>query len=94
MHVEPNDINIYANPKYYFQYDNQEFRDIIKKAETTLDPAERKAALQAAQRKLSEDAVNGFLVQGTKISVMRKGVTGVWANSPMFVNDLAAIAWK
>ena len=94
MHVEPNDIGIYANPKYYFQYDNQEFRDIIKKADTTLDPAERKAALQAAQRKLSADAVNGFLYQGTKISVMGKGLKGVWANSPMFVNDLAAMSWQ
>jgi peptide/nickel transport system substrate-binding protein len=93
MHVEPNDINIYANPKYYFQYDNQEFRDIIKTAETTLDAAERTAALQAAQRKLSADAVNGFLFQGAKITVMAKGLKGVWKNSPMFVNDLAAISW-
>jgi peptide/nickel transport system substrate-binding protein len=94
MHVEPNDIGKYADPKYYFQYDSKEFQDIIKIADTTLDPAERKAALQAAQRKISADAVNGFLFQGSKITVMRKGLQGVWANSPMFVNDLAAMSWK
>jgi len=93
-HVEPNDINIYANPKYYFQYDNQEFRDIIKKADTTADVAMRNKHLQAAQRKLSADAVNGFLFQLARTAVMRKGLKGVWKNSPMFVNDLAGMSWN
>ncbi len=93
-HVEPNDINIYANPKYYFQYDSQEFRDIIQKADTTADQAMRAKHLQAAQRKLAEDAVNGFLFQLARTAVFRKGLTGVWKNSPMFVNDLAGMSWQ
>jgi hypothetical protein len=32
-HAEPFDINIYANPKYYFRYDNPNFQELIKKAE-------------------------------------------------------------
>mgnify|MGYP002630965781 CR=1 FL=1 len=93
-HVEPNDINIYANPEYYFQYDNKEFQEIIHKADTTANVAQRNKYLQAAQRKLAEDAVNGFLFQLARTAVMKKGLKGVWKNSPMFVNDLAGMSWE
>ena len=93
-HVEPNDINVYANPDYYFQYDNQEFRDIIAKADTTLDTKERYAHLQKAQRKLAEDCANGFLFQLAKAGVARRELKGLWRNWPMFVNDMAAVYWE
>jgi len=93
-HVEPNDINVYANPEYYFQYDNQEFRDIIAKADTALDTNERYAHLQKAQRKLAEDCVNGFLFQLAKAGVARRELKGLWRNWPMFVNDMAAVYWE
>ncbi len=93
-HVEPNDIGIYTNPKYYFQYDSQEFRDIMKKADSALDPAERTKHLQAAQRKIAEDAVNGYLFQFAKVTVVRKGLQGVWQNAPVWANDMAAISWS
>ena len=32
-HAEPFDINIYANPKYYFRYDSPKFQETLKKAE-------------------------------------------------------------
>lgn len=93
-HVEPNDINVYANPDYYFQYDNQEFRDIIAKADTVLDTKERYTHLQAAQRKLAEDCVNGFLFQLAKAGVARRELKGLWLNWPMFVNDMASVYWE
>jgi len=93
-HVEPNDINVYANPDYYFQYDNQEFRDIIAKADTALDTKVRYAHLQKAQRKLAEDCVNGFLFQLAKAGVARRELKGLWRNWPMFVNDMAAVYWE
>tara|TARA_B100000029_G_scaffold115830_1_gene108425 strand:+ start:220 stop:1701 length:1482 start_codon:yes stop_codon:yes gene_type:complete len=93
-HVEPNDINIYANPEYYFQYDDQGFRDIIAKADTALDSGERYAHLRDAQRKLAEDCVNGFLFQLAKAGVARRELKGLWQNWPMFVNDMAAVYWE
>ena len=93
-HVEPNDINVYANPDYYFQYDNQEFRDIIAKADTALDTKERYGHLQKAQRKLAEDCANGFLFQLAKAGVARRELKGLWRNWPMFVNDMAAVYWE
>jgi peptide/nickel transport system substrate-binding protein len=93
-HVEPLDIGIYADPDYYFQYDSAEFRDLIARADSTADPAERNRYLQMAQRRLSEDAVNGFLFQLAKTQVFRRGLKGVWRNSPIFVNDIAAMWWE
>ena len=93
-HVEPNDINKYAQKNYYFQYDSAELQAIIEKADTTVDVQQRYEWLRKAQRKISEDAVNGFLFQLAKTAVFRKGLKGIWQNSPMFVNDLAGVSWQ
>ena len=93
-HVEPMDIGIYARKNYYFQYDNADFNAVMAKADGTTDAATRSKFLKQAQKKLSDDAVNGFLFQLAKITVKDKGLEGVWRNSPMFVNDLRSVSWK
>lgn len=93
-HVEPMDIGIYARKDYYFQYDNAEFNEIMKNADAAMDPAVRSKWLKEAQKKLANDAVNGFLFQLPKTTVMVKGIEGVWKNSPMFVNDMRSVSWK
>lgn len=93
-HVEPMDIGVYANPNYYFQYDSPEFRAIMEKADAATDLGERNRHLQDAQRLLAEDAVNGFLFQLPKLSIVRKGLKGTWKNAPLFVNDLRAMSWN
>ena len=54
-HVEPLDIGIYAKPGYYFQYDNQDFRDSSRKLSAAPDldaykKAHRRGAAQARRR--------------------------------------------
>jgi len=93
-HVEPHDLAIYTNPNYYFQYDSTAFRAIMAKADSTLDPAARKEALEAAQRQLTTDAVNAFLFQLPDITVARRGLVGLWKNSPIAANDVAALSWQ
>ncbi len=93
-HVEPLDIGVYANPNYYFQYDNSAFRLWMEKADSAVNEADRNRYLQQAQRLLAYDAVNGFLFQLPKLSVVRKGLKGTWKNAPIFVNDLAAMSWN
>ena len=93
-HVEPMDIGIYARPGYYFQYENAEFNDMIMKADGARDPAMRSKYLKMAQKKLANDAVNGFLFQLAKTTVRNKNLMGVWTSSPMFVNDMASAYWK
>ena len=92
-HVEPLDIGIYADPEYYFQYDNQEFRDILAAANRATSAAEQNEHWRAAQRKLADDAVNGFLFELAKVGVAKAGVQGLWLNWPMFINDMAAVSW-
>ena len=94
-HVEPMDIGrIYTDPGYYIQYDSQEFRDIFKKFEVAQTVADQTKYLQEAQRKITDDAVVGWLFQLAKLGVVKKGLTGVWSNSPAFINDVAAMRWQ
>jgi peptide/nickel transport system substrate-binding protein len=93
-HVEPRDLAIYANPDYYFQYDSPEFRAIMEKVGSSTDAAERGRWLEAAQRRLAEDAVNAFLYVLPQVTVAKKGLVGLWRNSPIFANDLAAVSWQ
>ena len=86
-HVEPMDINIYANPDYYFGYDNAEFQDIMSKIDRSNDPAQRSELYKDAQRKIAEDAVNGFLYQQAKYGVWKKEVRGMWRHYPIRSND-------
>lgn len=93
-HVEPNDYVKYAEVEYYYQYDSKEVQDLIAKANSTLDKSERTKALQQMQRKIAEDAVNGFLFNLPRIGIYKAGVSGFWVNAPIFANDLAAVSWQ
>ena len=93
-HVEPLDLSNYANPNYYWQYDSQAFRDIMAKIGAAKSKDERITLLQDAQRKLADDAVNGFLFQLQQITVAKKELAGLWTRSPIFVNDLTGVRWR
>jgi peptide/nickel transport system substrate-binding protein len=93
-HVEPLDIGIYANPSYYFQYDNQDFRDIIAKLTAAPDLDAFKKYIGDAQRKLADDSVNAFLFQLPQVTIADANLNGLWKDSPIFANDLSAMSWK
>jgi peptide/nickel transport system substrate-binding protein len=92
-HTEPMDIGIYGNPDYYFQYDNQAFRDLMATLTATTNPEARTALMQDAQHMIADDYVNGYLFQLAALTVAKAGVQGLWANAPVAANDLAAISW-
>ncbi len=92
-HTEPMDIGIYANPDYYFQYDSPEFQEIIADLTAATDDASRITLMQAAQRRIAEDFVIGFLFQLPMLTVAKAGVQGLWPNAPVAATDLAAISW-
>ncbi|MCR9124904.1 MAG: ABC transporter substrate-binding protein [Rhodobacteraceae bacterium] len=93
-HTEPMDIGIYARPDYYFQYDNKTFQDLMGTLNSTTDPAARTDNMQAAQRIIAEDYVNGYLFQLAAMSVAKAGVRGLWANAPTQAVDLTAVSWE
>ncbi|RSZ31013.1 hypothetical protein EJO66_24505 [Variovorax beijingensis] len=47
-----------------------------------------------AQRLLAEDAANVFLYQPQFITVAARGLRGLWKDTPIFVNDIAALSWS
>jgi peptide/nickel transport system substrate-binding protein len=68
-HAEPMDYDIYARDDYYFGYSNGEFNGLIATLDDTIDPAQRRLLLQRIQRKLADDAVNGFLFQYPRLDI-------------------------
>ncbi|KIN62928.1 Peptide/opine/nickel uptake family ABC transporter, periplasmic substrate-binding protein [Sulfitobacter noctilucicola] len=92
-HTEPMDIGIYANPDYYFQYDNKEFQDLITKLNTTADPDMRNQMMADAQKIIAGDYVNGYLFQLTLPTVAKAGVQGLWENAPTQATDLTGVSW-
>jgi peptide/nickel transport system substrate-binding protein len=92
-HTEPMDINIYARPDYYFQYDNPEFQDLMATLSATTDPEARSDLHRQAQEIIAEDYVNGFLFQLAKTGVAHADIEGLWENSPTQANDLTAVRW-
>ena len=92
-HTEPMYIGIYANPEYYFQYDNPAFQELMTNLNATTDPEARTALMGDAQRMISSDFVNGYLFQLAQLSVAKAGVQGLWTNAPTQATDLTAVSW-
>jgi peptide/nickel transport system substrate-binding protein len=90
-HAEPFDINIYANPKYYFRYDSQKFQETLQKAEMEADPKVRKEFYMACQKIITEDAVNGFLYVLPSLPTMKKEVMNWWKDYPMTACDVTEV---
>ncbi|MEM6888420.1 MAG: ABC transporter substrate-binding protein [Pseudomonadota bacterium] len=93
-HTEPFDIGIYANPDYYFQYDNPDFQTLMETLNTTTDPDTRTDLLARAQQIIAEDYVNGYLFQLASMSVAQADLAGLWADSPTQAVDLTAVSWS
>ncbi len=92
-HTEPMDINIYARPDYYFQYDNPAFQELMKDLDLAADPAARSEILAKAQQVIADDYVNGYLFQLARTGVADAKIQGLWANAPTQANDLTGVSW-
>jgi ABC-type dipeptide/oligopeptide/nickel transport system permease component/ABC-type transport system substrate-binding protein len=68
-HAEPMDYDIYARDDYYFGYSNRDFKALIATLDDTIEPTQRRLLLQRIQRKLADDAVNGFLFQYPRLDI-------------------------
>jgi peptide/nickel transport system substrate-binding protein len=93
-HVEPLDYQIYADPGYYFGYDNPAFRALVERHAASSSARERQLLFAQIQRTLAGDAVNAWIFAPQISTVARKGLKGLWMNYPVFVHDLAALRWE
>jgi peptide/nickel transport system substrate-binding protein len=87
-HAEPLDYDIYARDDYYFGYSNPEFKALLAALDDSVEPFRRKELLQEIQRKLSEDAVNGFLFQYPRLDVWNAHLHGIGFDNPLGAVDL------
>jgi peptide/nickel transport system substrate-binding protein len=93
-HTEPLDIGIYARPDYYFSYDDPAMRALIDGLDETADDAERAEILKAAQKRVAENYVNGFLFQLPNTGVADARVEGLWRDAPTQANDVTGVSWS
>ena len=75
-HVEPNDMAIYANPNYYFRFDNAEYRNLLTEAREAESKSARNAAMRRAARILADQHVSDWLWLLPNIQVAKANVTG------------------
>jgi peptide/nickel transport system substrate-binding protein len=92
-HVEPLDYMQYTNKEYYWGYSSKTFDDIVKAHAGTTNPGERSRYWSQMQRQLTDDAVNAWIFNPAQVAVAKKGLKGLWASSPIFANDIAAVRW-
>ncbi|NQE64273.1 ABC transporter substrate-binding protein [Caulobacter sp. RHG1] len=88
-HAEPMDYDIYDRPDYYFGYSSPAFHALMGQLQAATDEGQRAAILGQIQRRIADDAVNGFLFQFPRLGVFDARLKDFWVNSPTRSIDLA-----
>ncbi|HYD77274.1 ABC transporter substrate-binding protein [Ramlibacter sp.] len=91
-HVEPFDLNNFAKPNYYWNYESAKYNELYNKYKTTGNAKERLKLLGDIQRLIAEDAPMAFLYQPQWVTVASKDVKGLWKDMPIFCNDLSSMS--
>ncbi|MFS0852436.1 ABC transporter substrate-binding protein [Microbacterium sp. 179-I 3D4 NHS] len=91
LHVEPRDFGNFANPDYYFGYDNAEVQALYAQAEAAVDPEESAELLAQAARIVSEDHAADWLYNGQTITAVSPIVSGFPEDSINSRIDLAGV---
>jgi peptide/nickel transport system substrate-binding protein len=87
-HAEPMDYDIYARDDYYFGYSNPQFKALIASLDDSIEAARRLDLLQQIQRKLADEAVNGFLFQYPRLDIWNAHLQGVGFDNVLGAVDL------
>jgi peptide/nickel transport system substrate-binding protein len=93
-HAEAWDIGNYANPKYYFRWNNAEFQKLYRESGTTVDDKQRRLLYVKMQDMLADEAPAVWLFMHPRLVVTKKGVTGIWKDLPLPVLDLSEVSWQ
>ena len=92
-HPESWAILNYTDPNYFYQYDGETFRALMKEAEASTDEATLRTKLAAAQRQLFADAPVVWLYAMPQMGVVRKGLSGTRAGLPVPAYPVAEMSW-
>jgi len=93
-HAEPMDIDIYARPKYYFNYSNDAFKAVADQAYATADEAKRDQLFGEAQRMLAEQVPALYLYDLPFLNIQSAKLKGMWKNQPIPECDVTDAYWE
>ena len=89
LHTEARDFENWANPDYYFTYDNPEVQSLYAQSLAATDDAKAADLLSQAARIVSEDAAADWLYNGASVVAGGTHIAGM----PAFnVNERLNIA--
>ncbi len=91
LHVEPRDFGNFADPDYYFGYDNADVQRLYTEALAEVDPEASAELLAEAARLVSEDHPVDWLYNGATITAVSPEVTGFPKDSINSRIDLADV---
>nr|WP_183501104.1 ABC transporter substrate-binding protein [Microbacterium aquimaris] len=77
LHTEARDFENWANPDYYFTYDNPEVQRLYAESVASTDEAEAEALLAEAARIVSEDMAADWLYNGASVVGVGTHITGM-----------------
>lgn len=92
LHVEPRDFGNFADPDYYFNYDNPEVQSLYAEALAEVDEDASAKLLAEAARLVSEDHAADWLYNGATITAVTPVVTGFPQDSINSRINLAGVA--
>ncbi|HNV10917.1 MAG TPA: ABC transporter substrate-binding protein, partial [Propionibacteriaceae bacterium] len=90
-HAEPRDMDRFADPTYYWHYNNPAYAKLLAEADAS-DEATNVALMKQAARILSDDAAGGFLFLLPNLVVTKADISGVNANQTSLSFDLTTLA--
>ncbi len=91
LHVESRDFSNYANPNYYFGYNNPQVQSLYAQAMATIDPDAAAALLAQAARIVSSEHAADWLYNGVTITAVRPVVIGFPQDSINSRLDIAGV---
>jgi peptide/nickel transport system substrate-binding protein len=92
LHTEARDFENWANPDYYFTYDNPQVQSLYQESVAATDPEEAADLLAQAARIVSEDAAADWILNGASVVAVGAGITGmpsINVNERLNVSQLA-----
>ncbi|HHW51375.1 MAG TPA: ABC transporter substrate-binding protein [Pseudoclavibacter sp.] len=92
-HVEARDILTYANPDYYWGFDNAEFQDLVSRADEGTTEEQTQYMRQAAKL-LSDLAVSDWLYLQAYVTITAAGVTGLPVNLLGESLNVTNVSWS
>jgi peptide/nickel transport system substrate-binding protein len=90
-HVEARDLIKYADPKYYWHYDNKTVQKLIAEGDAAPTDAQWIADYRKVERIITTDAVNDWLFLLPNLEVVRKGITGYPTNGLSLSFDVTGL---